>query len=161
MPNNPDLTDRRPGQVPLLLAIAHRAMTDHFHSRLAELGREPLRPAHGYTFRYLAGHPGATTVDLAAHLGITKQAASKAVAELQDWGYVQRRPHAVDKRAQSLTLTERGHAYVRLADQLWAEVEQRFAEVIGPDRLAALDQDLRAYIDHVYGDQSVPFRPVW
>ncbi|GAA1928395.1 MarR family winged helix-turn-helix transcriptional regulator [Streptantibioticus ferralitis] len=161
MPSNPDPADHRPGQVPLLLAIAYRAMTDHFHSRLAELGREPLRPAHGYTFRYLADHPDATTVDLAAHLGITKQAASKAVAELQDWGYVQRRPHPVDKRAQSLTLTKRGHEYVHLADQLWAEVEQRFAEVIGPDRLAALDQDLRAYIDYVYGDQPVPFRPVW
>ncbi|WP_269854811.1 MarR family winged helix-turn-helix transcriptional regulator [Streptomyces sp. RPT161] len=161
MPSNPDLADRRPGQVPLLLAIAYRAMTDHFHSRLTELGREPLRPAHGYTFRYLAAHPGATTVDLAAHLGITKQAASKAVAELQDWGYVRRQPHPVDKRAQSLALTERGHEYVRLADRLWAEVEQRFADIIGPDRLAALDQDLRAYIDHVYGDQPVPFRPVW
>ena len=161
MPSNPDLADRRPGQVPLLLAIAYRAMTDHFESRLVELGREPLRPAHGYTFRYLAAHPGATTVDLAAHLGITKQAASKAVAELLDWGYVQLQPHPVDKRAQSLTLTERGHEYVRLAERLWAEAEQRLADVIGPDHLATLDQDLRAYIDHVYGDQPFVFRPVW
>ncbi|WP_414170024.1 hypothetical protein ACMATS_33360 [Streptoverticillium reticulum] len=106
-------------------------MTDRFHARLAELDREPLRPAHGYTFRYLATHPGATTVDLAAHL---------------------------------LTLTERGHDYVRLADRLRTEVEQELADVTGPDRLAAVDQDLRAYIDlvyGVYGDRPIHFRPVW
>ncbi|RLU89146.1 MarR family transcriptional regulator [Streptomyces griseocarneus] len=150
-----------PGQIPLQLAVVHRAMTDDFHARLAELGREPLRPAHGYTFRYLAAHPAATTVDLAAHLGITKQAASKAVAELQDWGYVERLPHPTDKRAQLLTLTERGHDYLRLADKLWADVERHLGEVIGPDQLATLSRALRTYIDHTYGDQAVPFRPVW
>ncbi|MFI9721995.1 MarR family winged helix-turn-helix transcriptional regulator [Streptomyces sp. NPDC052396] len=150
-----------PGQVPLQLAVAYRAMTDRFHARLAELGREPLRPAHGYTFRYLAAHPAATTVDLAAHLGITKQAASKAVAELQDWGYLERLPHPTDRRAQLLALTDHGRAYLRLADELWAEAEQHLAEVIGPDQLAALSQALRTYVDHTYGDQAVPFRPVW
>ncbi|AEW98252.1 MarR family winged helix-turn-helix transcriptional regulator [Streptantibioticus cattleyicolor] len=161
MPPTFDPADPRPGQVPLLLAVVHRAMTDRFHDRLTELGREPLRPAHGYTFRYLAAHPGATTVDLAAHLGITKQAASKAVAELQEWGYLRRRPHPTDKRAHQLVLTERGQDYISLADRLWAEVEQQLADIIGPDRLAALSHDLRAYIHHVYGDRPVPFRPVW
>ncbi|MEU6172085.1 MarR family transcriptional regulator [Streptantibioticus parmotrematis] len=153
-------TDPTP-QVPLLLAIAYRAMTDHFHARLAELGREPLRPAHGYTFRYLADHPRATTVDLAAHLGVTKQAASKTVAELADWGYLRREPHPTDRRAQVLALTERGHDYLRLADRLWSEVERDLADVVGADRVTALGHDLRAYIRHVYGDQPVPLRPVW
>jgi DNA-binding MarR family transcriptional regulator len=147
--------------VPLLLATVYRAMTDRFHARLAELGREPLRPAHGYTFRYLASNPGATTVDLAAHLGVTKQAASKAVTELTDWGYVERRPHPADKRAHVLALTRRGRDYVKFADRLWAEIEAGLADVIGPDRLAALDHDLRAYLDATHGDQAVPMRPVW
>ncbi|NUR58872.1 MAG: winged helix-turn-helix transcriptional regulator [Catenulispora sp.] len=161
MPLSPDFTDPRPGQVPLLLATAYRTMTDRFHARLAELGREPLRPAHGYTFRYVASNPDATTVDLAAHLGVTKQAASKAVTELADWGYVERRPHPTDKRAQVLALTRRGRDYLKLADRLWAEVEAGLAEVIGRERLAALDRDLRAYLDATHGDQAVPLRPVW
>ncbi len=161
MPLSPDFADPRPGQVPLLLAVAYRAMTDQFHARLAELGREPLRPAHGYTFRYLASHPEATTIRLAAQLGVTKQAASKAVAELEDWGYVERRPHATDKRAQVLALTARGHEYLELADRLWAEAEEQLADVIGTERLAALDRDLRAYIAAVHGDQAVSLRPVW
>jgi DNA-binding MarR family transcriptional regulator len=161
MPLSPDFTDPRPGQVPLLMAVAYRTMTDRFLARLAELGREPLRPAHGYTFRYLASNPEATVVTLAAHLGVTKQAASKAVAELEGWDYVERRPHATDKRAQVLALTTRGREYLKLADRLWAEVEGGLAEVIGAERLAALDQDLRAYIAAVHDGQAVPMRPVW
>ena len=156
-----DFADPRPGQVPLLLAVAYRAMTDRFHARLAELGREPLRPAHGYTFRYLASNPQATTVDLAAHLGVTKQAASKAVTELEGWRYVERRPHGTDKRAHVLALTGRGREYLALADRLWAEVEAELAEVIGAERLSALDGDLRAYIAAMHEGQAVPLRPIW
>ena len=155
------MDDRRPGEVPLLLAMAFRAMTDHLHARLAELGREPLRPAHGYVFRYLADHPEATTVDLAAGLDVTKQSASKTVAELADWGYLDRRPHPTDGRAQILGLTDRGRDYLRLADGLWAESEQQWADIIGPDRLDAVHEDLRAYLDNVYGDQGISIRPVW
>jgi len=156
-PADPD----RPGEVPLLLGLAFRAMNDHLHSRLAQLGREPVRPAHGYVFRYLSGHPAATMVDLAAHLGVTKQAASKTVTELVDWGYLDRRPHPADRRAQILRLTDRGQEYVRLADQLWAEAEQEWADLIGPERLAAVHHDLRAYVELKQGDGAITLRPVW
>ncbi|MDH6128100.1 MarR family transcriptional regulator [Kitasatospora sp. GP82] len=155
------MDDRRPGEVPLLLAMTFRAMTDHLHARLVELGREPLRPAHGYVFRYLADHPGATVVDLAARLDVTKQSASKTVTELADWGYLERRSHPTDGRAQILVLTERGREYLHLADELWAESEKQWAAVIGADRLDAVHADLRAYLDHVYGDHRINIRPVW
>ncbi|MGW7003345.1 MarR family winged helix-turn-helix transcriptional regulator [Streptomyces sp. NPDC054933] len=150
-----------PGQVPLLLAMAFRAMNDQFHARLSELGREPLRPAHGYTFRYLAAHTGATTADLAAYLGITKQAASKAVTELHEWGYLERHPHRHDRRAQTLALTRRGHDYLQLADQLWIEAEQQWTELIGADRLDAIRHDLQTYLNHTYGNTEAPLRPLW
>jgi DNA-binding MarR family transcriptional regulator len=148
--------------VPLLFAMTYRAMTDQMHDRLAELGREPLRPAHGYVFRYLVGAPGPVTiVELAAQLDVTKQAASKTVAELVEWGYIERRPHATDRRAQVLALTDRGRDYVRLADQIWTEVEEYWAGLIGQDRIEAVRQDLTAYLDSRYGDSRVKMRPVW
>jgi DNA-binding MarR family transcriptional regulator len=153
--------DRRPGEIPLLLATAFRAMNDHLHARLVELGREPLRPAHGYVFRYLADHPAATMVDVAEHLGVTKQSASKATAELAEWGYLERRAHPTDGRAQILVLTERGRDYLRLADELWAESEQQWAQIVGPDHLDAVYRDLRAYLDHIYGGHKIKVRPVW
>ena len=146
--------------LPFLFAMAFRAMNDHLHTRLTELGREPLRPAHGFAFRYLSDRP-ATAVELAAHLGVTKQAASKTVSELEEWGYLRREAHPTDKRAYVLVLTERGHEYVRLASELWGEAEQKLATVIGPERVAAIAEDLHAYLHEIYGDDSVPLRPVW
>ncbi|TCO53428.1 DNA-binding MarR family transcriptional regulator [Actinocrispum wychmicini] len=146
--------------MPLLFAMTYRAMSDQMHDRLAELGREPLRPAHGYVFRYLVSTP-ATVVELAAQLGVTKQAASKTVAELVEWGYVERRPHETDRRAHVLALTGRGQDYVRLADRIWTEVEEYWAALVGADRIEAIKQDLTAYLDSRYGDSRVKMRPVW
>jgi DNA-binding MarR family transcriptional regulator len=92
---------------------------------------------------------------------VTKQAASKTVAELAEWGYLTRSPHATDGRAQVLELTDRGRDYVRLADQIWTEVEEYWAAIVGSDRIEAIRQDLSAYLDSRYGDERVKMRPVW
>ncbi|QFZ23967.1 MarR family transcriptional regulator [Saccharothrix syringae] len=141
----------------MLFARAFRVMTDRFHARLAERDLEPLRPAHGYAFRFLAEGPGRTAVELAAHLGVTKQAATKTVAELVDWGYVRRTAHPTDGRAQVLELTGKGRSYLRFADGLWAELEAEFAAVAGAGRHAALREALEAYLEGSEGG----IRPVW
>ncbi|GII56178.1 MarR family transcriptional regulator [Planotetraspora thailandica] len=150
---------RRRGEIPLLIAMAYRAMTDELHARLDAQGREPLRPAHGYTFRFLLGHDDAMSVDLAEHLGVTKQAASKIVAELEGWGYVERRPHPHDGRARVVGLTAKGLAYVEEADRMWGEAEDRWAAIIGEERLDRLHDDLLGYVEAA-GDRAA-LRPVW
>ncbi|WP_218040890.1 MarR family winged helix-turn-helix transcriptional regulator [Acrocarpospora macrocephala] len=152
-------SSRRRGEIPLLLAMIYRAMNDEIHDRLAAEGREPLRPAHGYTFRLLLARDDVTTVALADHLGITKQAASKIAAELETWDYLERRPHPTDGRARVLALTAKGLAYVRHADELWGQAEDRWAAVIGPDRLDQIHADMRAYVDASGGRAAL--RPVW
>ncbi|MER5265810.1 MarR family winged helix-turn-helix transcriptional regulator [Actinosynnema sp. NPDC002837] len=144
--------------VSMLFARTFRAMTDRFHERLADRDLEPLRPAHGYVFRYLAAQPSATAVDLAAHLGVSKQAATKTVAELVDWGYVRRTPHPTDRRAQALTLTGKGQDYLRFADALWSELEDEFASVVGAERLAVLREALQTYLAAA---DAEGIRPVW
>ncbi|MEU6149834.1 MarR family winged helix-turn-helix transcriptional regulator [Actinosynnema sp. NPDC047251] len=142
----------------MLLARTFRAMTDRFHDRLAEHRLEPLRPAHGFVFRYLAANEHPTTVDLAAHLGVSKQAAGKTVAELVEWAYVRREPHPTDRRAQALALTTKGHDYLRLADRLWAELDAEFAALVGDAEFAALRDSLTTYLDHT---STAGIRPVW
>jgi DNA-binding MarR family transcriptional regulator len=156
------VTENKPGEVLLLIAMVYRALTDQMSERLTELGREPLRPAHGYVFRYLQTAGPVTVVELASRLDVSKQAASKTVTELVEWGYMERRPHATDRRAKVLALTERGEDYLRLADRLWAEVESSWASLIGQDRLDAIRADLTVYLDSRYGDDDrVKLRPVW
>src|SRR5690349_3635589 len=91
----------------MLLAMGFRAMTDRFHELLAPDGREPLRPAHGFAFRLLE-RDGLTVTELAAQLGVTKQATSKLVDELVAWGYVRRAAHPASGRAKALGLTAKG-----------------------------------------------------
>lgn len=65
------------------------------------------RPAWGFAFARLAPD-GATVTEIAAHLGVTKQAASQLVDEIVRKGYAERRPHPADARARLVVLTERG-----------------------------------------------------
>lgn len=152
---------RKRGEIPLLLAMTFRAMTDRVHERLAEEGREPLRPAHGFAFRFLADRTDTTVVDLAAHLGVTKQAASQLVIELEGWGYVERRAHPSDGRARVVVLTRRGRAYIEHVTQLWGEVEDEWERLVGPQRLRQIQDDLGAYVAYAGGDARVHLRPVW
>ncbi|MGZ3141449.1 MarR family winged helix-turn-helix transcriptional regulator [Lentzea chajnantorensis] len=103
----------------------------------------------------------ALPVDIGAHLGVTKQAAAKIVAELDEWGYVLREPHPTDKRAQYVTLTTKGRDYLKFADVLWSDLENEMAEAVGADTVATVKAGLTAYLQHVHGEDQPGLRPVW
>jgi DNA-binding MarR family transcriptional regulator len=124
-----------------LLLSAAAALVEGIHERVQAAGFGDLRPAHGFAFaRISAGD--ATVGDVAEHLGVTKQAASQLVDELERKGYVTRARHPADARAWLLALTPRGWACTRAADRATAQITQGWAAVLGPDRFAALRADL-------------------
>lgn len=125
----------------VVLLAAANALIDGIHAGVVARGFDDLRPAHGFAFTRLAPD-GATISDLAAHLDVTRQAASQLVDELEAKGYVERRPHPADGRARLVVLTERGWACTRAAEQAAAEVARNWAGVLGEDRLRALTADL-------------------
>jgi DNA-binding MarR family transcriptional regulator len=112
------------------------------------------RPAYGFAFARLAPH-GATATDLAAHLGVTKQAASQLVDELVRKGYAERRPHPGDARARLVVLTESGWACTRAAEEAALEAVQPWVELLGESEVRVLCDRLRRIAP--YG----PLRPTW
>ncbi len=152
------MTTEPVGDLGILLAMAFRAMTDTVHAGLASRGYGQLRPAHGFTFQYLATTGGATSVELAAHLGVTKQAASQLVDELERLGYLRRERHAQDRRARVVRLTDAGWSCIRSAGELWAEAERHWAGLIGARPLTELREGLLAYVTDA---GPVPLKPVW
>jgi DNA-binding MarR family transcriptional regulator len=133
---------------------AANALVDGIHAGVMARGFADLRPAHGFAFTRLA--PGDATVsDLATHLGVTRQAAAQLVDELVAKGYVERRPHPVDGRAQLVVLTARGWACTRAAEAAAADTVARWAETVGEDRLRACQAGLAgiAPVGHL--------RPTW
>jgi DNA-binding MarR family transcriptional regulator len=136
-----------------LLAVAGE-LTQRIHEGVVARGFEGLRPAHGFAFARLAPD-GATVTDLAAHLGVTKQAASQLVDEVVRKGYAERRPHPDDARARLVVLTERGLACTRAAEEAAAEAVRAWVDVLGEGELRALLDRLLRIAPHG------PVRPTW
>jgi DNA-binding MarR family transcriptional regulator len=137
----------------LVLALAGE-LVQGIHTRVVAAGFDDLRPAHGFAFARIS-FGGATTADLAEHLGVTKQAAAQLVDELVRKGYVERTAHPTDARARLLRLTERGWACTRAADAAAADAVAPYREALGEQRFAALVRDLGAL------GAKGPVRPAW
>ncbi|MGW0878874.1 MarR family winged helix-turn-helix transcriptional regulator [Streptomyces sp. NPDC002671] len=136
------------------LLAAAGDLTQRINDGVVARGFTDLRPAHGFAFARLAPD-GATVTDLAAHLGVTKQAASQLVDEIVRKGYAERLPHPEDARARLIVLTEQGWACTRAAEAAAAEVVGVWAEVLGEGEVRALGDRLARIAP--YG----PIRPAW
>ncbi|MEU6196948.1 MarR family winged helix-turn-helix transcriptional regulator [Streptomyces sp. NPDC047061] len=136
-----------------LLAAAGE-LTRRIDEGVVARGFEGVRPAHGFAFARLAPG-GATVTELAAHLGVTKQAASQLVDDIVRKGYAERRPHPGDARARLIVLTERGWACTRAAEEAAAEVVRGWADVLGEGEARVLRECLGRIAP--YG----PLRPSW
>ena len=147
--------------LPGLLALSFRAVMDEVHERIANEGFDDVRPAHGFVFQLLSHRGGATAVEIGEHLGVTKQAAVQLVDELVKRGYVQRRAHPTDRRSRTVALTDRGWRCIEHVVASSREVEQRWAELIGADRLADLRAGLDSFVADTATRRSVTLRPVW
>jgi DNA-binding MarR family transcriptional regulator len=120
-----------------LVLAAGNALVDGIHAGVVARGFTDLRPAHGFAFARLAP-AGATVSELAAHLGVTRQAAAQLVDELVAKGYVERRRHPGDGRAQLITLTERGWACTRAAEAAATDTVGAWTAILGEERLRAV-----------------------
>ncbi|HMI80188.1 MAG TPA: MarR family winged helix-turn-helix transcriptional regulator [Solirubrobacterales bacterium] len=132
-----------PIHIPLtgLLDIAFDAMIAEFRAELAKSEFSDIRPTHGCVFRYVKG-PGLRLTEIAERGNMTKQSAGEIVDDLEARGYVKRVPDPADRRAKLICLTERGEEAQAYGFRIFAEVEERWAERFGAERIAALRETL-------------------
>ena len=129
-----------------LLAQACERLVSSVFAALDDEGFPGLPASAALAVRVLARGP-ATSVALAASLGVTPQAAGRVTADLEHRGLVERGVDTKDARARPLALTEAGR---RLAEALRrAEVTavQQWASASPPADLAATARALQAYLD--------------
>lgn len=144
-----------------LLSLSFSSLIDELNDRMSELGFEDIRPAHGFMFKFI-NPDGATGIEIAEYLGITKQAVSKMVDYLEKSGYVMRQTHPTDKRGKIIVLTERGLLVMKVKEEILAEIEQRWIESIGTERMQMLKEDLIKLIYEANKSNLSPkSRPVW
>ncbi|MDM5213007.1 MarR family transcriptional regulator [Peribacillus butanolivorans] len=144
-----------------LLSLSFSASINELHEGLSELGFGDIRPAHGFMFKCIIPN-GATGIELAEYLGITKQAVSKMVDYLEKSGYVMRQTHPTDKRGKIIVLTERGWLVVKAKEKILTEIEGRWSENIGTERMQMLKKDLSKLVfEENEGKLSSSVRPIW
>jgi DNA-binding MarR family transcriptional regulator len=128
-------------ELPLLLAGAFRAVIDELHAELATRGHPNARPIHGFALQAI-GPDGATVSELGRRLGVSKQAATKTAANLEQLGYVRRAADPGDARAIRLHRTGHGDEMLALSAEIFEHLRDRWAAEIGTSRLRALQDDL-------------------
>ncbi|MEK4759545.1 MarR family transcriptional regulator [Viridibacillus sp. FSL E2-0187] len=144
-----------------LLSLSFSASINELHERLSELGFGDFKPVHGFMFKCIIPN-GATGVELSDYLGITKQAVSKMVDYLEESGYVIRQTHPTDKRGKIIVLTERGWLVVKAKEKILTEIEGRWSENIGHERMQMLKEDLSKLISEENEGKLSPFvRLIW
>ena len=130
------MTPSQLGRTPLarLFAVAYRSLIMDLHAELRVRGWRDVRPAYGFVLLALQSGP-TTSGALSDLLGITKQATSKLVNGMADAGYLSRTIGALDARERPLVLTDRGHDLLGVVEQIYVDLEARWAETIGADQV--------------------------
>ena len=111
-------------------------------SREFELrGYSEIREGHGCVFGNIAPE-GSRLTELSERSGLTKQAVGEAVTDLERLGYVERLPDPTDGRAKIIRLTDRGAEAQAAGFAVMADLEGRWAELYGADRVAVMREVL-------------------
>jgi DNA-binding MarR family transcriptional regulator len=122
------------------------AVQDALYARLEEEGHGQLTRLHGAVIAHL-DEGGTRATELARRSGRHKQVIGRIVDELEELGYVERRPEMADRRAKLVVPTERGREVMRLSDEIIADIERRQSRALGKAAYDEFRQSLRAVVD--------------
>jgi DNA-binding MarR family transcriptional regulator len=129
----------------LLLLGGFRSLVDSATAELARRGHDGVRPAHDFAMRAIAA--GADNAsELGRRLSVTKQAAAKTIAVLQERGYVTRDADPLDARRKQLRVTPLGFEVMRQGEEIFDELREQWERRIGPAELARFEAHLRELV---------------
>ena len=114
----------------LLLRNGVAVVDAEVKTALAEQGFDEIQPGHHTVLRHL-GEDGARPSELAAQAGVSRQAVTKTLDDLERVGLVEREPDPADGRGVVVRYTPRGLAALQVARTRANELERRFASRIG------------------------------
>ena len=134
----------RRGNFRQLLLRSARLVNRHVVEGLHARGYTDLRATHT-TLLSNMDLAGSTVTAAADRAGITKQAMGRLASELEGAGYIRVEVDPEDGRARVLRLTDLGERLMLDSLDVMADLERRYADAIGQDRLAAVIDGLAAF----------------
>jgi DNA-binding MarR family transcriptional regulator len=145
----PEFPDRP--LIGLLLRLVYQHYAQDIDTALREAGFGDIRPAAANVFPFVP--PEGITVSRLAELArVRKQSMAQAVSQLEQTGYVERRPNPRDHRSQLVFLTQRGASVPPVTHAAAERVEQRWAQLTSPAEF----ESLRASLLRLLGELTEP-----
>ena len=129
----------------LLLLGGFRVLVDDAVLELAARGYDDVRPVHDFAMRAIAAGADDAS-ELARRLSVSKQAAAKTVAVLEERGYVTRGADPLDARRKPLQVTALGFEVMRVGEAVFDELRDKWKRKIGAKQLERLESDLAAVV---------------
>jgi DNA-binding MarR family transcriptional regulator len=152
MPSSRDLPVDRLAIGQLLVRLLREFRAELF-APAAEHGYADMRQPHLHIFGNV-GIDGVRLTDLAARAQLSLATTSELVSELENLGYLERRPDPADRRAKLIFPTKRGrHALDDAGDRV-AEIEQHWAEIVGAARFADACHTLQELLDKLHSEKN-------
>ena len=129
----------------LLLLGGFRTLADLVTAELIARGYEEVRPVHDFALQaILAGADNAS--ELGRRMSVTKQAAAKTIAALEERNYVAREPDPADKRRMRLYVTPHARAMQREGELIFNELREQWQKQVGERALSQLESTLRELV---------------
>lgn len=129
----------------LLVRLLRQFRTELFEPA-AEHGYPDMREPHLHIFGNL-GVDGVRLTDLAARAQLSLATASELVSDLQELGYLERRPDGTDKRAKLIFPTPLGRRALDDAGDRVAQIEEHWSQIVGPERFAETCRTMQELLD--------------
>jgi DNA-binding MarR family transcriptional regulator len=127
--------------VPALVSWVAASGAPHLRAAFAAAGLDGIRPAQAVALVPLAAG-GLHASDLADQLKVSRQAVAQGIAALERHGYVTRVPDPVDARARIIEITPRGRQALRVMRSNALDLEKRWEQILGQQRLGELRETL-------------------
>ena len=136
---------RRGANLALLLLGGFRTLADATTAELENRGYTDVRPVHEFAMRAIvAGAQSAS--ELGRRLSVSKQAAAKTLAILQERGYVASTQDPHDARRKLLEVTNLGFEVMRQGEMIFDQLRTNWARKIGCEELERLEGHLSVLV---------------
>lgn len=140
------MTDVAPELVSRIRSASRRFVREHgFLSRT--LAGTDLSPSAVHAILEIGFNDGLTAKDLSERLNLEKSTISRLLKSLESGGEIRSTPHQTDRRAQVLSLTEKGQATFRQASDFADQLVRGALPFLGGTAPQDLANGLTAYAD--------------
>jgi len=125
------------------LGAANRTLVAAVMVKAGKCGFKDITPAFASLMPHLdPTGAGMRAQELARRLGVTKQAMSQLIREVQSRGYIEQVADPSDTRAKLIQLTKRGIALHEACHQMLSSINEVALRALGPTRVRRLQKDL-------------------